>query len=486
VKTRSTRRGTIQAFRSKTLGIYYRARIALRDGSRVWVDVPEAKRRSETASRNFAAYVQEQEDARGLLYAQRCEVQGVVVVPELETVSAWAARWRDARTAAGLASARDSLAHVTNHIAPALADAPMAAVGKRDLEKLVQRLDDAVQAGTMSWKTAVNVWGTASKMFDDAAHAKRLELRCREDNPAEGVRGPDRGARKAKQFLYPAEVERFVACEGVPLEWRSLVAVAAYTGLRAGELRALRCEDVDLEAGVIHVHRATNRDTGADKGTKSGVARRFAVEPQIVPVLRALIDAAAGDRVFPTMPAVNNLSVTLRRYLWRAGVTRAELFDSQSATRKALTFHDLRATYVTWRAVRGDDAFKLMHAAGHAGLATTTIYVRQADALRAGFGVPFPTLGCLTSGLTEDLTMCNYKCEGRELKPAQGEGASDSPGFSGDAASAVAEATLAKCAEPGEARLTLDTLAEAISRGDVDAATELARLLAGRQPRRGA
>jgi phosphoribosylamine-glycine ligase len=28
----------------------------------------------------------------------------------------------------------------------------------------------------------------------------------RDDNPSDGVQGPDRGARKEKQFLYPSEV----------------------------------------------------------------------------------------------------------------------------------------------------------------------------------------------------------------------------------------------------------------------------------------
>jgi integrase len=39
---------------------------------------------------------------------------------------------------------------------------------------------------------------------------------------------------------------------------RTLILTAAYTGLRASELHALRRRDVDLENGVVHVRRELN------------------------------------------------------------------------------------------------------------------------------------------------------------------------------------------------------------------------------------
>ncbi len=86
-----------------------------------------------------------------------------------------------------------------------------------DLRKLSRELDAKVQANDLSWKAAQNVWGTATKMCDDATESKRDELKCRTDNPATGVRGPDRGADTGKQFLYPSEFLAFVAHPDVPL-----------------------------------------------------------------------------------------------------------------------------------------------------------------------------------------------------------------------------------------------------------------------------
>jgi integrase len=84
-------------------------------------------------------------------------------------------------------------------------------------------------------------------------------------------------------------------------------------------------------------------------------------------------------------------SRALRQFLAVAGVERPELFTNDR-TRKWITFHDLRATGITWMAVRGDDPLKIKQRAGHAHLSTTERYIRVAEELRPGFGAVFPDL----------------------------------------------------------------------------------------------
>jgi len=74
-----------------------------------------------------------------------------------------------------------------------------------------------------------------------------------------------------------------------------------------------------------------------------------------------------------------------------AGVTRSELHDD-APTRKKMTFHDLRATGVTWMAIRGDDPLRIQQRAGHEDFATTQGYIREAESIREGFGEVFPAL----------------------------------------------------------------------------------------------
>ena len=46
---------------------------------------------------------------------------------------------------------------------------------------------------------------------------------------------PDRGARKPKQWPYPAEVEAVLACPELPPRWRRLYTLATYLRTRLGE-----------------------------------------------------------------------------------------------------------------------------------------------------------------------------------------------------------------------------------------------------------
>ena len=62
----------------------------------------------------------------------------------------------------------------------------------------------------------------------------------------------------------------------------------------------------------------------------------------------------------------------------------------------------MRATGITWRAVRGDNAHDIREYSGHKHLTTLEIYIRQAKAMRDVFGKPFPTLPPELLGKTED------------------------------------------------------------------------------------
>ena len=99
-----------------------------------------------------------------------------------------------------------------------------------------------------------------------------------------------------------------------------------------------------------------------------------------------------GDGVvLERMPRHRDLAEGLRTYLEVAGAKRPELFTTDK-TRKAITFHDLRATGLTWMAIRGDEPLRIMQRAGHESFATTRLYVREAEAIREGFGEVFPPL----------------------------------------------------------------------------------------------
>ena len=61
----------------------------------------------------------------------------------------------------------------------------------------------------------------------------------------------------------PDEVRRILASAG-PGPWRGFLVTAAFSGLRASELRGLRWSDVDLARGTVHVRVPRQRAQGME------------------------------------------------------------------------------------------------------------------------------------------------------------------------------------------------------------------------------
>ena len=311
-----------------------------------------------------------------------------------DTCDTWADRWFEDRELRGLSSAVDDRGRWRNWISPSLGSLPMrdGAITKGHIEDLVEHLDRSVFAGDISWKTASNIWVLASKAFKDAVNSKTRSLRVLTVNPALGVRGPEQGAEKALQYLTPAEFLRLVSCTALPLHFRRACVLAVYLLVRASELVPLACDAIDLEAGVVTVHTALDKQRKA-KSTKTKRTRRVPIEPPLRPLLTQMYREVNGKGRIVPLGVGLHLARDLRKYLLVAGITRSELHTSD-ATRRAIRFHDLRATGITWHAINGLDALKIMARSGHETYSTMQGYVREAEVLAAAgtFGQVFPPL----------------------------------------------------------------------------------------------
>jgi integrase len=368
----------------KTGVVHWHARLTLKDGSRPLVPLDPSIPREDVARAKAGAR----------LVSSEARTLGVIPDGTRETVAEYADRWHDWREGRGLQCVKDDRARMKNHVFPVIGPLDVRAVTRNDLEKLVERLDKRIVAGDLGWKVAGMAWSNVTRMFADACSAKRLDLRVRDDNPAKEIQAPERGTRKEKQYLWPSEFTALVTSSKVPLRWRRLFAIAVYTYSRAGEIEALSWEDVTFDNATLHIHQSVDRvrKRGKIKATKTGVSRRIPIEPNLYPLLRTLHDEADGKgRVIPAMPSPGMLSRKLKHYLERAGVKRAELFSADD-TRKPITFHDLRATGITWMAARGDDPLRIKQRAGHSSFSTTEGYIREAENLGASFGAVFPEL----------------------------------------------------------------------------------------------
>jgi integrase len=166
-----------------------------------------------------------------------------------------------------------------------------------------------------------------------------------------------------------------------------LVRVAAYAGLRVGELLALRWGDVDFAGSAITVARAMS--LGIESSPKSGRVRRVPLPAQAAAALKRLKRrrdfTSQADRVF-----CNALGRTLDGSAVRKRFKRAR----DSAKLRPLRFHDLRRTYGSLLAAAGIDLVSIQSVMGHSALSTTSRYLHarpvseQAEAFTRAFESP--------------------------------------------------------------------------------------------------
>lgn len=187
-------------------------------------------------------------------------------------------------------------------------------------------------------------------------------------NPAMGVERPP--VRRTGDFdvLSPMEVEMLAAAAETQQE-AALFTTAAFSGLRMGELRALRWADVEFEKRLIHVKRSFTRAELGD--TKSHKVRSVPMVDQVAQVLADL-----SMREHFTEPEDLVFANSVGNYFDDAKLRRRYQKALERAGLKRIRFHDLRHTFGTL-AVQAFPLSDVKAYMGHADIQTTMIYVHH-------------------------------------------------------------------------------------------------------------
>jgi integrase len=227
-------------------------------------------------------------------------------------------------------------------------------------------LDRGLAPGTVAYTL-----GTLSTALNQAVADELIP-----SNPVRGVKRPKaRGSRM--RVLDEGQAALLVASvEGTRFE--ALYAVAVWLGPRAGELCALKWEDVELgksPAMVVRRSVSTYRAGEVWSATKTGEEREIPLPPKVAARLQRHRAAQARDQlarspgswadpalVFPNAQG----SVTRHASLWE---------NFHRHRRKAglpeMRFHDLRHTAITLMLKGGVDVRTVAEIAGHSDPAMT-------------------------------------------------------------------------------------------------------------------
>jgi len=268
---------------------------------------------------------------------------------------------------------------VERHIRPELGRHKVAAVTRRDMEKLHRDLEATPRQANL-------VLAVCSKAFN---LAERWSWRADGSNPCTKIeRYPE---NERERFLSADELGRLgdtlrlAETEGLP--WsvdpctakskhlakpenrRTLYArvttaaieLLLYTGCRLSEVLNLRWEQVDFETGVITLAE-----------TKAGRPQVVVMNAPARQILRALHKAKVEPWVLPsTVDAKRALSATAIEGAWQRIRLVAKLDD--------VRLHDLRHTVGTYAGQSGANAFLVRDLLRHKNLAMTSRYVNRAD-----------------------------------------------------------------------------------------------------------
>lgn len=182
-------------------------------------------------------------------------------------------------------------------------------------------------------------------------------------NPAGGrLRLPKRRHVREKHILTSAQFLLLVSA--LPQPYSTVVCLAVLGGLRKGELEALRCKDLQLNA--VTVDEATYRGT-LDSPKTERSNRTVAIGP----ILRRVLDewlriapfAGPSDFVFSVR---TNSPINLKNAVER---------HIKPACRRlgipVVSWHDLRHTYTTWGRRAGVRAESMRDQLGHSSVTTT-------------------------------------------------------------------------------------------------------------------
>lgn len=196
---------------------------------------------------------------------------------------------------------------------------------------------------------------------------------------------PKTSAGKAKTYLYPDEDAALLACDRVPLARRALWGFLAREGCRLGEALALTWSDVDLTRGAIRLDE-----------NKTDDPRAWALSPGVASTFRQLkpegvrADALVFANAFDCASDKDHAARAFRKDLERAGIDRAELFES-TERRQPVRVHDLRGTFVTLNLANGKTETWVADRTGHKSSTMINRYRRAArSAAELGLGELLP------------------------------------------------------------------------------------------------
>ncbi len=328
----------------------YRVQVRLPDGSSKRIQGTPAKNTKEAAERAEREHITRLEDA-----IRNPKAQPKEAAPKFETFAKTFLEISGAQNKPSAIEAKESILRV--HLIPAFGRKPLDRIGFADIQDYV-----ASKTTKGLSKKTVNNHLTVLRRLLVVAKKRGLIDTVPE---IEWLKAP----KPEFDFLDFREAQRLI--DGADAEWRPMILVAINTGLRLGELLALRWrEDVDLVKGQIVVRRSVTR--GVVTAPKNGKKREVDLGDEAIAALKNARHLK-GDLVFCGDDGRMLGKNETKHPLWRA---------CRKAGLRRIGWHVLRHTYASHLAMRGAPLKAIQELLGHATIEMTMRYAHLSPGVR--------------------------------------------------------------------------------------------------------
>lgn len=244
-----------------------------------------------------------------------------------------------------------------SRVKPQWGDVPVVDVKTSAVRAWVAKL----RADEVGTPTIENAFGLLRQVLGAAVEDRRIPR-----NPCEGVRLPKR-THADRGYLSHGQVAALAAAVDRNPE---VVRFLAYTGLRWGEMAALRVQDFDMLRRRVNVSRSVTESGGLVWSTPKTWERRSVPFPAaLADELAALmVGKSRDDLVFTDMRGG-----VLRNSNWRARVSEAAVEACQKSDQSfpSITPHNLRHTAASLAISVGANVKAVQRMLGHAKASMT-------------------------------------------------------------------------------------------------------------------
>jgi integrase len=285
------------------------------------------------------------------------------------------------------ATVRDYKGVVEGYLIPYFGDAPIEALDRdaivayRDKLKAEGRAlrqvpdGEPKREGKLSNRVIVRHLVVLTGLFRRVRQTWKPEWGPLPDNPAGAdVVDRPRVVYSGEFKVLTADEVRLLRAHAPDEQTGVLYLVAAFTGLRQGEIFALRWRDVDFSLARIHVRE--NYSGKELKRPKSQKVRSTLMSDDVIAALDKLSQrehwTGPDDLVFPGADGDHLGDMAVRRGFYR---------DLKAAGLRRVRFHDLRHTFGTVAAHSGMAPVALQAYMGHASYKTTERYLHHSPAI---------------------------------------------------------------------------------------------------------